>query len=270
MISKTIYITFICLFSFIELSYSQNYSGYYGKRNFVEITSVSYSPLVRNLLNKSSWGGYEKVNNDLLIPRGKTWLKSGVHVSLSRVIKNNVSVGFEYGVDICKMGSPTLNDYKYWGPPYYMDNFAHEQLTMIRTLYMPKIELTNGDGLLPMGISHTIGIGFSSAKIREKDYLMLFKYEGGYMNLPEGVTLNSADYIDYASRYRGLQLLYGLKMRYPVSKHLFINYGVRYKLDIRFFDIYAGSDESSSLKKIVKDNLFFNFICFDLGVSVPF
>ena len=262
-----IYIVFICLFSCVQVNYSQNYSGYYGKRNFVDITSVSYSPLVRNFLHKSSGGGYENVGGQL-IPVNRTWLKSGIHVSISRVIKNNLSLGFEYGLDICKIGAPYLSDSKYWGYPYYADHLVTEQLTMMRSLFMPKIEFTNSDGLLPMGISHTIGIGFSSTKIREKDYLMQFKSDNGSTYLPDGVTLNSSDYIDYTQRYKGLELLYGIKMRYPVSKHLFINYGIRYKLDIRFFDIY--NDPGSDLRETIANTLCFNFLCFDLGVSVPF
>ena len=255
---------------------SQTYNGYFGKKNFIEISTVSSSPLVRNLLIYRKTPGFRAENGEL-VPGGKYWFSSGIHITGGRAIKKNLIVGFEYGLDRWKTVGTFIpyNDYNDLVQSNVPDYLVHEDMVMQRTIFMPKVEFSRANGLLPMGLSYCLGLGLSTVKVIEKDYLFAASYGDIYgstyslMTLPESESIQSSDVINYERRYRGLQIMGGIKMRMPVSTWLMMTYGVRYMIDIKFYNTHGYSTNHYVSQRAAKGVLY-NFISLDIGFTVPF
>jgi hypothetical protein len=89
---------------------------------------------------------------------------------------------------------------------------------------MPKIETNSNLGILPSGLSHQIGLGFTLTKIEKKDYV--------FTNF--NLTTDEKEIIKNAltfKDYKGFSFLYQMNYRTPISKRLFINWGMRYSLN---------------------------------------
>ena len=154
----------------------------------------------------------------------------------------------------------------------YMGQIVHERIRTVRQTFMPRIEFATGNGLLPMGLTHIVGLGLTVTSKVEDDYLIGFEEYYNYVTpIPDSV-YSTTDLIDYDIKYKGLQLMYGIKMRSPIGKSLFLTYGMRYMLNIRIGrgdSLYYESAEYAVRKYIVRNNLL-NLMSFDIGLSVPF
>lgn len=259
-----------------SLVFSQSFNGYYGKRNYIDVVSVNYSPLVYNLF-RTSTAGFNDEDGEFIRSR-RSWFNTGVHFSVGRAIKNNLALGFEYGADFKKVFAPYIyygqpgDDF--WGAPYFPDAVVHEDITVIRHVFLPKIEFSHPDALLPMGLSYTVGLGITMSKVIQKEYLIGFSYEDvfgdiTYGNLPEDVELTSADLIDYSKNFYGIQVMGAIRMRTPLTSYLLLNYGVRYMLNIKLSNDYGYTTESA-LHHIISSSNGTNFISLDVGLTVPF
>lgn len=257
---------------------SQSNSGYFGKKNFIEISTLSATPLVRNLIIDRRYNGYE-AKDGVLIESGKYWFQSGIHIYGGRAIKNNFIVGLEFGIDRWKTFAPQMSTFDYepielLGPPYYVDKLFHENIVMQRTLIMPKVEIARSSGLLPIGLSYTFGLGFSSVRVVKKDYLMEFGHSNYYNNsyyltpIPDSLDIQSSDFINYDKKFHGLQIMAGIKMRIPIAARLIFAFGVRYKLDIRLYDTYGYEPENYLSERAA--GIGWNIICLEAGFTIPF
>lgn len=253
-------------------------NGYLGKTNFVEATTVSYIPMMYNFLGSYGSTGYKSTNGSTLTSKSRTWFNTGFRVSVGRAFKRNFGMSIETGMDFYEEVIP--DDYFYNIIPTQNEEIRirrHENLD-IRVLHiMPKFHIANRGSLLPLGLSHEIGIGYAMTSIADKDYVAefyIYDYTNGNQNIPAP---DPGDYLNYERRYRSLQLLYGIKMRTPVSKSLFINYGFRYTIEFGLGDNWPQGNAnvpndltSSILSDDYNRRLLYNVASFDLGVSFVF
>lgn len=260
--------TLFLISTLILLSYSvsaQKNHGFYGKTNFVEFTSVSYVPLIKNLYNNGH--GYEKSGSSL-ITASPDWFNTGFRVSVGRAFQKSFGASFEYGMDFW---STPINTRDYFSNGTSIRIERHENLSMSTTHFMPKLHFASKSALLPLGLNHEFGIGYTQSKVKNKEYVYQLDPFGDVD--PE----SSSEYIDFDRRYRGVQLLYCLKMRKPLSKSILLNYGLRYTLD---FSLASSSPNLNSAKFYLmtnneigvstRSNNFKNVLSFDFGLTYAF
>lgn len=259
----------VVLFAFHYSVCAQKNYGFYGKTNFVEVTSVSYLPVIKNFSNSYSSEGYKKSGNSL-VAASSDWFNTGFRASVGRAFKKNFAASFEYGVDFWSNPLSMQYYYNLGGFNQYIQFNRHENISMRTTHFMPKIHLASKSALLPLGLNHEIGLGLTLSKVKEKEYL----YTLNSGSVDPG---SSSEYIDFERVYRGIQLMYGLRMRKPLSKSLLLNYGLRYTVD---FALASDSPNTNSMKyytlsndeihEITKNNNFRNILSFDLGLTFAF
>lgn len=261
----------ILAISFVVLSISataqENY-GYYGKKNFVELTSSSYLPLVYALTNRHGGAKLSPSGNSLY--SYNDWFNTGVRMSIGRALESNFGIAIEVGYERF-----TLTDNVLYG--MVIDDYTyvsdHESLVTNSFLFLPRCEISGRNGLLPNGLVHQIGVGMTINSIAKKNYLIEYN-NGTISGGPNGADEDQEMlFKNQNTSIKFIQLMYGLKMRAPVGKSMMINYGFRYTLDfgITPFDFgLAPGGISGYAAHEIREYLFRNLIAFDLGLTLPF
>lgn len=203
------------------IAFGQN-TGLYGKRFIVELSSTGSIP-VFNLGMRQ----YKAKNNRLYYK--SDYFDYGVRGSFSYALLNNFGFGFEAGIDFSSIPAPTGLEIDTNNDDYsdYFIDMEHERLKIRTISFIPKFEFTTRNGLLPIGLNHQIGFGFTKTRVLKDDYV----YES-YDEIP--ITTLSDDLFDYdnAAGVKSFQILYALNVRTPINKRILISYGMRYTANI--------------------------------------
>lgn len=115
---------------------------------------------------------------------------------------------------------------------------------------MPRVEFTSNNGLLPIGLSHQIGFGFTRTKVLQKDYdrtLFISTDSNG-----DGPILDNfdEDFYNYTNKaFKGIVLMYTLNVRTPINKFMMITYGIRYNLNYGTELAFLSSDDGFYLSR---------------------
>ena len=225
-------ISALCLSS---LSYSQTY-GYFGKKNTLSINGTGAVPVFywfikREVNNYKSNGNKLTQQNDLF--------DAGLNIAYTHAFSGSFAFGFEYDLLFGNVKGPTRGylpyDDDYYNYNYNIIELKHEELSIRTNVFMPKIEYTFTGTQLPLGINNQLGIGYSTTKIIEKDYIYVVPNLSSYgsMDSTKIVNRKSFDY-DELKAIKGITIMYAFNVRTPISKHLMINYGIRYTLNMSF------------------------------------
>ncbi len=264
--SKLIVVITFAVFS-ISATAQENY-GYYGKKNFVELTSSSYVPLVYALTNRNR--GSELTPSGNSLQSYNDWFNTGVRLSLGRALESNLGIAIEVGYERFALTDNVLYGFEIDDYTYISD---HESLITNSFLFLPRLEVSGRNGLLPNGLVHQIGVGMTINSIAKKNYLVEYN-NGTISGGPNGADEDQEElFKGHNPAVRFIQLMYGLKMRTPVGKSMMINYGFRYTLDFGItpldFDLTANGVNGHAAQEI-RQYLFRNLIAFDLGLTLPF
>lgn len=252
-----------CLLCFLCLNSSaQQSNGFYGKKNFVEVSGSGHFPIFSNWISDSySYQPYQPLNansNSLILKKDR--FDVGIIVSAGRAFKKNFGASFEFGMDFQSIPAPVTH---YDTDTSYIKK--HEALDVRTMVFMPKLEFANLNGLLPMGLNHQFGIGLSTSRIVDKDYVMEVD-----TNFQETALAN------LEQNYFGFKVMYALNMRTPLSKSLMLNYGFRYSFNWVSTPQGFNSNQTeysasiSDIAQMIRKRRLNNIICFNLGLTVPF
>lgn len=244
-------------------------AGYFGKKNTLDAAFNASIPLFSNLRQSATMLKYD--NGQLA--EHKDWIDVAYRFSYMRALSRRFGLGLEIGTEYISARRPNasiqMNTY-----PYYSANYIFEKIDILTTTVMPKLEFTNATGLLPMGLSHQFGIGINFSNMRDRDY--------HYQKLSDGSEANEeVKLITSAMKYTGgsvksVTFMYQLNMRTPLTKFLFLNYGMRYMHNIMpSFDSYDSQVSSVTMSKsdfrnIVRNRRQYAFIQASLGLSFVF
>ena len=269
------FLFFSLLFTTSTVSFAQN-TGLYGKKRFLEVNGLGYVPIIGWFA--ADLNDVNKKEGNLLLP-GKDIINYGFRLNLGIAVKRNIALSLEFGYDhanIRPFNSIRVDGIDNWGysttASYY---FEHEMLDVHTMNIMPKIEFTKEGGLMPLGLNHQIGIGFTSSSIQDKDYL--YKTSGfNYENFtpsedPEKLIENL---VNYDQKFKGYSFLYAFNVRTPITKSLLINYGLRYTLNLaQMSQTYSPGNfgmESIDVASLIRRMRLTNVITFNLGLTFAF
>ena len=287
-----------------KLTFTQNDEGYYGNKHFISLETVFYSPIIYNIVENSNLD-----QNNLSV---KDHINYGFHGSITQLIKRNFAFTFDFGIEYGSVYSDSYvnifsmnkqSDFKDDG--YYlalsehssnyeqsMSNETFESSLYVnqenidtRTFsFMPKFEIATKNALLPLGLSHHIGLGFSSTKIIEREYVYSMN------NTTEILLPTSLEYVDANTFYKdhmydfknaknilNYTFLYAIYKRTPITKNLMIQYGIKYtfnfhspyKYDVSEFDspyFYTNND----MRHLINSQKSFNVMSATVGLTYVF
>jgi len=202
------------------ISFSQN-SGLYGKKICIDFNATGNMPLI-NMFNGPM---YKNVNGAL--ESKMDLFDYGFRTSVSYAVANNFAVGLEFDMDFMNIHPP---EYMLIEDPFYPGYYdhihiRHENLKTKTFVIMPRLSFASAGSLLPIGLSHQIGIGYTSTKIVDKDYLYIPS-----SNYPDDIDEKLYDYTQKG--HKGLAFMYTLNVRTPINKFMMITYGIRYDANL--------------------------------------
>lgn len=258
-----------------SISFSQN-NGFLGKKNFISAEVRAYTPMIYGLvsLNRTNY----KTEGTAYIPT-KNLIDYGFNFSIGRALSRNVGFIFQYGIShydfaystkISVVNNPNIS------ADYYSFNVdilnKSNWFKAKATTFMPILELTNSSGLLPLGLTHQLGIGFTKHKFVKDNYYIQFIESTGAKNYsPENL-------FDYENDFaRSYTMMYKLSLRVPITEFLLFNIGIRYNLNIvpgtqTYFnysnDKYVISEDQ--FRKMVQNKELSNIMSFETGLSICF
>jgi len=269
---KTFLFTSLLLVS--TILFSQDNKGYYGTKCYVSLESVLSVPVFYNLIKQESF----KSN----------LFNYGYRVSAAYVIKRNLALGLELGYDYSRIFNVTSDDVLISdvnGLPKIINPY-YDSLGISTFTFIPKIEFTTLNGLLPLGLTHQIGLGIGNSSIRQGEYNMSYYYESQvivqktdswgytyedikttYVDVNKKQEIPAAFLPDPIKTYT---LLYALNVRTALTKKLLLSYGFRYTMNgsrEKKFGILSEVVDTYSLKNDVIDQRRTNIISFNLGLT---
>lgn len=280
----------ICLLVFLIAlsSFAQDNKGYYNTKLYFSVESTSYCPLFYSLRAIA----YDLTVYNENLSRKFDKLNHGYRFSLGYVLKRNIALVMEGGIENDNIYlNPifeVLNDG--WGPSSgnYFYELKIENIATRSINYMAKIELANQYALLPLGLSHQVGIGFASTSILEKDYAYDIRSypESALDFVPTVTNQNFYDHFynfNTTRKIRNLTLLYAINIRTTITKKIMLNYGVRYTCNVmpkaveeanssirleegQYQYLYSFDD----MEGYVRDQKLLNLMSFNLGLTYVF
>lgn len=257
----------ICLFNRPD-AVAQN-SGLYGKKAYFEVSGIGNLSVINGITHHDNLL-YKKSGSSLIA--GKDLINAGLYLSVGIATKRNFAVGVETGWWFFSMGGP---EYVGYSNGFYTDNIylRHEMLDARTFSLMPVLTFGSDKGLLPIGINHQIGIGFTNTSIVDKPYA--YAPADSYTSQQTLDNLNSANhgFVDYSRKFKGFMFVYGLKIRTPLTKRFMLNYGLRYTLNFTSSNgtFYASTDYKMSTMDVrngISSTRFRSIVSLNLGVTI--
>lgn len=257
------------LFLILLLSFSslgQN-TGFYGKKTLFEVQGHGSWPMVANWLENSPY--YKVSGSNLVI--GKDRFDYGFRVGLMRAFSNMFGLGLEYSMDFqnCAASSEvellvqTSSGFEYTN---YIE-VAHENIRLKTFTIMPKLEFSGRSNLLPIGLSHQVGVGYMRTSIVDRDYL--FRLSPNNSN--DSIITPLADgLVNLENVYSGFTVMYQINMRTPITERLVVSYGIRYNANfvrsVPLNDSLLGGSVTRNIKSKRNNSL----INFNIGLGFVF
>lgn len=235
---NSILVLVLLVFQVGNVSWAQK-GGLYGKTRFVEFSLVGNSPIINNVTNKN--GFYVNSGSNSLVA-GSDRFNGGFYGAIGIAPRRNFAISLSGGLSYSNSVGPNQifypDSYSYNGYSSFYVN--HENLSIRTMTIMPILHFGGSRELLPVGLSHELGVGYSSSSVVEKDYIV--RADGGYAyvnnqmytdipKLIDSIVAVNGSYINYDQKYKGFVLMYGLKFRTPLNKRLMLNYGIRYTVN---------------------------------------
>jgi hypothetical protein len=252
-------ILIVCFLPIISIG--QEHFGYYGKKSFIDINASCFSPLYYNFSTK---GGGKPIANGIGLEPSKKWIVLDGRISVGHTLSSTLGIGFEAGYSQYETYGVVFKNFGSFGPSAIRN---HENLIINSFLFMPKVELSGRNGLLPNGLCHQIGIGLVINQPLQKAYLIEFiagSFKGGE-NANEAVREEIVKGFKLDVPIRTFKVMYGIKMRSPLTKSLMINYGIQYSLDFGIGHFDGNPHIYSEIQKFQ----FRNLISLDIGLTIP-
>ena len=262
---------FIIVLILLAPAFNFAQSGFFGKKNIVEANIHGNIPVIYNLRLKifESSGGHQSNKGDL--NNRLNWLNYGFSFQDFHYFSNRFGLGLEFALNFQKaaVGNAAF---------YYSDDVIVEDLSLNTISIMPKIEIGSLNGILPMGLSHQLGIGYTSTKIVNKNYLLK---EADVVLTNNHIEEIGWKLLDFSKKHKGFSLMYQMNYRLPINKFLFLNYGFRYSINVTnvlsvFDDIYEQNIPDSQLiddystRSIVHRARISNFVQFTIGLGFAY
>lgn len=214
---------FLILLALISFN-SFGQTGLYGKKSIIEIQGVGSMPLFYNFFNGNN-PMYRKSGTSLV--DGSNLFDFGFRANVMHAFSNQFGLGLEFGVVRQSLSAPENIRLNYENNFSNGNNFyavKHEKLRINTISFMPKFEFSSRSNLLPIGLSHQVGVGFTRVSLAERDYLFELSNTGNdsiTSNLDNGL-------INYEQVFTGFTVMYQINMRTPITESVVITYGIRY------------------------------------------
>lgn len=221
-----LFVLILLAFTVSTSGLSQTYNGMFGKKNILQLEGDFCIPLLSNIYDETEYNSYQKKGNRLVNKKDNFDAKG--QVSLIHYFGKGFGLGISVGYGTFSLAQPEAYYTDYAGDFYRIN---HELIDVSQLQIMPRIEIGSTVGLLPIGIGHQIGLGYSRYTLLDKEYAV----SDAFNNNVIFTTGNSErEYYDFKRNglFHGFTFLYGVTMRLPISKRVLFIYNIQYTLNL--------------------------------------
>lgn len=266
----------LCLFGTSEMTSAQN-SGFIGKKNVVSLDGRFFVPVFHNL-GKNEDEKYKASDNGNAFEPARNLLNSGINLTVGRTLNNRFAFLLQGSYSRYKMYAP--NSVYRQDQNGFLQSYQISQSTFFKGQsvgLMPIIEIAGTGGILPIGISHQIGIGFYKNTMHYDDYLVLAQG-----NSSSGQTLDLYMTKDFKNledlTVKSYSFMYKFNLRLPITRSLLLNIGMRYNINRTkpVPDQYSSSENNNQLiplfnfRDMVATAHLNNLVSLETGISFVF
>lgn len=250
---------------------SQEKLGFYGKRNFIDISlNLHTNTLLKTLTSgydNNSNGVYYKANGNSLKREELSIIQTEYLVSVGRQFRPRFafSINLKYGLHHM-YDVNTVNNYLSYD--YFIDYTKFESKRYSTLSIVPMFSFNKGGISAPSGAYMQFGIGPLFYKINDTKSYTIQESSGVYLT-------NSSALVDETKK--GIVFCFGIGNRKSISKSLAINYGLQVHLNYsktEYYYNYNSTFSSSTFTKVVLsdigNDIMSRFVSANIGLSYIF
>lgn len=275
-------VSIFIILSLTTYVHSQKSMGYYGKKNYISLSSNMHFPLIRMLSSTDAMWGFlpespvPYVRKGNMLERKHEIFHLDYSFSYMRTVGKKTAVGLDFIYDRAHIQRPSIDVTPEYSPSNTYSTGIIERNKINVISIIPKVEICSNSGILPIGITHQFGLGINIASYVNTSYL----FQPNYYNpqyteeLPSKMQYTGKSYI-YPNFY------YALNLRTPITKYLFLTTGFKYNVNMMFkgslpFDFGEGYNENSPeytpeiFRAAVKGTKRLSFVFFNIGLGYSF
>lgn len=263
---------------------AQDNRGYYDSKFFLSFDGLVNNPFFYNM--KNDYFEYSKYNKKLEQKSDK--INFGFKLDLGIIAKRNLAFSVELGQEFSNIYTPSVINYiqnnGYYSNTYNI-NVIQSQLYVRTFSIFPKIHFATKNALLPLGLSHQIGLGMNYSTLVDKNdgYIMETNNSDYYYYSFDVDSLTNhydTKFFDFENQKatKTIAVLYALNMKTPITKKILLNYGFRYTLRINYFSNVTIPEFTDNkyiysqglITDMIKIQRTRNIINFNLGLTYVF
>ena len=266
------------------LSLNAQSSGFFGKKNLLSLSLKARSPIANSFVRLAGGneGAYDLKNG--LYTKPSDILDFGYNLSLSKAFSRKFGLTLNGGTDYYKvyLNSNPLKSKSINNGNLNRTLFQGHSLKARGTFVSGGLLFAIKEGILPFGLSNEFGMGVQFNKISKTDIRYEVIEETSIYNSETLETENNTEFIVYDennidddifnSVFRTYILYYKIKMVYPLSKSVHLNFGLNYAYNFSLFnspdeiDFFDVDEVQSSINKTVS----LSIVNIELGTSFSF
>lgn len=259
---------FILVVIATHTTYSQEKLGFYGKRNFIDVSLNLHTNTLLKTFNSNSSstkGTYYKDAGSSLKKNELSMIQTEYMVSVGRQFRPRFafSINVKYGLHNM-YSTNRVSNYMNYNYLLYYTKFESKRYSTLSIV--PMFTFNKGGISAPSGAYMQFGVGPLFYKINDTKSFALEESSAGYQNISNALTDESK---------KGVVFCFGIGNRKSVSKSLAINYGMQLHLNYSKRDFYSGSSFNSSTftKAVLSDigeDILTRFVSANVGLSYIF
>ncbi len=212
----------------------QDPNGFYGIKRYISFDAQYSNPFLYNARHKGELLDFNLENT-------KATNMLNYHITYSHILADNFAFSLEFGTS--SFDFSISHNTKVYAPEVYASSFFSKNNKLVTQLkasvvqvrsftFLPIFEFARNHGLMPSGIFHQFGLGYSRTHLLDKQYkIQVSGMSNDILQQPFQESYVPTNFYDYKGKsIQSLVFLYGLVQRVPLSKHILFNYGIRYML----------------------------------------
>jgi hypothetical protein len=241
--------------------------GFLGKKTVVDFGAIGHFRLINNFIRNDQH--FLPKSNGTILFNEKRFFEYGGQLGISRAVSKKVMFGIQASI------------YRQYVAPHdvYVEvpnsgfwSAKHEIMDLNSITIAPRIEIAPEKGIMPIGFSHSLSLGYTMNKIKQRDYLINFSdYNGNYYSY-----VNASTDASYRKTYKEISLGYSLKSRIPITKSLLFHYSLNYHLNIPLADnvspleIVFNDYSTSGIEGSIYNSRMYTIFTINAGLSLAF
>ena len=255
--------SFVLIFGLIStlITFGQEETnGFYGIKRYVTFDWQVSAPVIYNTIH----------HGELLDPNlqsARSSLMMNYHFTYSRIIDDESAFSLEFGTS--NFDFALGHNTKIYTPDVYASSVLAKENILATNIKVPLVnvrsysilpifEFAVDHGLIPSGLFHQVGFGYSWSQLTDQHYkIQVSGVTNDILQTPIQKTYVPTNFYDYKGKsIKTFSFVYGIARRVPITKHVLINYGVRYILNVPVAFHFHMNGESSEAKS--SDYIFSN------------